>query len=286
MVNHREEQVNLLNQDLMGEHQAIVHYLTHAWTVVRPFAGPVEAIARDEMRHFKWLAETIVALGGIPDLTPPDLLPAVSGLEALDYDIDAEEEAISQYLAHQRVIAVVSVQQLLGRILVDERDHRRQFLDLRRQWLDADLPSASTADSSAGERFQWIVSHEYREILRRLMQSFLSRHLPEVGLTAEDRAIESMQHMSWMAEAMADQGGMPRLARTPDTADQNPMAAYQSLRRWAQANMTPLVPLIDRMINHEEYQNRLYSETTWTVGSREQGGWDEHGHLEPRWGTP
>ncbi len=45
------EQVLLLNHDLTGEHRAIVHYLTHAWTVVHEFGGSIEAIACDEMRH-------------------------------------------------------------------------------------------------------------------------------------------------------------------------------------------------------------------------------------------
>lgn len=275
MITNREEQVVLLNKDLMGEHQAIVHYLTHAWTVVRQFGDAIEAIARDEMRHFKWLAHAIVAIGGVPDLTPPDLLSIFSGVEALDYDIDAEEEAISQYLAHQRDIADDRVQRLLGRIVVDEQSHRRQFIAMRQDWLarDEDTTAAHPVADEAGERFQRLVSTEYHQILQFLMQSFLSRHARDVGLDAEDRAIDEMKHMSWMAEAMAGIGAVPRFVLEGPSPKPPEVELYRELRVWAEGNMSGLVPLIDRIIDHEIYQQETRNASGWTVGSGAQGGW-------------
>lgn len=272
MVYDRAEQVRLLNQDLMGEHQAIVHYLTHAWTVVRQFGSVIEAISRDEMRHFKWLAHTIVALGGVPDLTPPDGLPQFSGLEALDYDIDAEEEAISQYLAHQRTIADDRVQALIGRIVVDERDHRRQFLDLRAQWLDggADTPREDAANPALVDRFQMLVSKEYQEILRYLLQSFLVVHARHMGLSAEDKAIDEMKHLALVAETLSGMGGRPRFQlEGADAADE--LTLYRELRGWAASEMAGLVPLIDRLIAHEQYQEQSAHDAGWTVGSTRKG---------------
>ena len=272
MVTDCEQQALLLNADLMGEHQAIVHYLTHAWTVVQQFGGSIEAIARDEMRHFKWLAHVIVAIGGVPDLTPPDWRPVFSGSEALDYDIHAEEEAISQYQAHRRDIADERIQALLARIVVDEEDHRRQFVAMRRDWTDVksqpDLP-AEVRD--VGGKFQALVSTEYGRILQYLMQSFLSRHAREMGLDAEDRAIDEMKHLSWMAEAMAQVGLAPRLETTaaPVPAAQ----IYGAVRNWAVGSMPDLVPIVDRIMAHEEYQRTTRYDSPWTVGSAVQGGW-------------
>ncbi|NMP21966.1 ferritin-like domain-containing protein [Sulfobacillus harzensis] len=250
-----------------------MHYLTHAWTVVRQFGPVIEAISRDEMRHFKWLAHTIVALGGVPDMTPRETLTAFSGLEALNYDIDAEEEAISQYLAHQRVIADERVQGLIGRIVVDERDHRRQFIHLRETWKDADC-EASGEDALTGERaerFQILVAKEYQEILRHLLDSFLTTHLRHVGLNAEDRAIDEMKHLSLVAETMADLGGRPRFSlKEADREDE--LSLYRDLRGWAESEMKSLVPLIDRLIAHEEYQLVSAPDTGWTVGSTAKGG--------------
>lgn len=90
--------VPLLNADLRGEHVAIVQYLTHAWQLGEPWASRWESIARDEMRHFRWLAHAIVGLGGIPDLTPPP--PPASDGDLVRQDLAAEEAAIAQYRAH------------------------------------------------------------------------------------------------------------------------------------------------------------------------------------------
>ena len=61
--------IELLNQDLQDEHGAIIQYLVHAFSMGEgEMACEIEAIARDEMRHLDWLAETIVELGGTPSL--------------------------------------------------------------------------------------------------------------------------------------------------------------------------------------------------------------------------
>lgn len=277
MIHDREQHIRWLNDDLIGEHQAIVHYLTHAWTTVRQFGDAIEAIARDEMRHFKWLAHAIAAYGGVPDLTPPDLLPRFSGIEALDYDIDAEEGAISQYLAHQRDIPDPRIKDLIGRIIPDERYHRGIFVDLRAQWVAGSEDTAGEqadsgfADPALVQRLQEAVSTEYQAILRWLLESFLERHTRQVGLDAEDRAIDEMKHMSWMAEAMAALGGFPRF-QVFDATDQE-LPLYVMLRQWAQSEHAALVPLIDRIISHEQYQQQEGRHTPWTVGSlMERGG--------------
>ena len=65
----KEEIIELLNQDLEGEHGAIIQYLTHAYAIGEgEMSCEIEAIAREEMRHLDWLAETIVELGGTPSI--------------------------------------------------------------------------------------------------------------------------------------------------------------------------------------------------------------------------
>ena len=54
----KDKIVTLLNQDLEGEHGAIIQYLTHAYAMGEgEMACEIEAIAREEMRHLDWLAE-------------------------------------------------------------------------------------------------------------------------------------------------------------------------------------------------------------------------------------
>ena len=65
----KEKVIALLNQDLEGEHGAIIQYLSHAYAMGEgEMACEIEALAREEMRHLDWLAETIVELGGVPSL--------------------------------------------------------------------------------------------------------------------------------------------------------------------------------------------------------------------------
>ena len=49
--------IELLTKDLQDEHAAIIQYLTHAYAMGEgELACEIEAIAREEMRHFDWLA--------------------------------------------------------------------------------------------------------------------------------------------------------------------------------------------------------------------------------------
>jgi bacterioferritin len=57
----KDKIIALLNQDLGGEHTAIIQYLTHAYAMGESeMACEIEAIAREEMRHLDWLAEKLV----------------------------------------------------------------------------------------------------------------------------------------------------------------------------------------------------------------------------------
>ena len=48
----KDKIIALLNQDLEGEHGAIIQYLTHAYAIGEgEMACEIEAIAREEMRH-------------------------------------------------------------------------------------------------------------------------------------------------------------------------------------------------------------------------------------------
>ena len=65
----KEGIITLLTKDLQDEHGAIIQYLNHAYGMGEgEMACEIEAIARDEMRHLDWLAETIVDLGGAVSL--------------------------------------------------------------------------------------------------------------------------------------------------------------------------------------------------------------------------
>lgn len=126
------EIVDLLQDDMRGEHAAIVQYLQHAYKLGEgEVPAEVEGIARDEMRHFRWLGEKIVQLGGDPSMQrDPIFLDLDLGSPRSDLlllDIDAEERAITQYREHIEAIDRPDVKLVLQRILKDELTHQQKF---------------------------------------------------------------------------------------------------------------------------------------------------------------
>jgi bacterioferritin len=254
------EVARLLNQDLYGEHDAIAHYLQHAWALAESYGPAIEGIARDEMRHLKWLAHTIVELGGVPDLAVPPVTPPPSGRDLFASDIVAEEQAIQQYQAHRQVIRHPRVEGLLGRILVDEQDHRRQFLEMLKSYqgetwhMTADVQLDPVAD-----KLQRVIAIEYQAVLQSLWRSFLHRAAGSLAADWEERAIDEMKHLGWMGEALASRGVWAqfpeRVELTTPPADQEARetALYQELLTWAIEEAPDWVPLLERIRQREAY---------------------------------
>lgn len=128
-VSRPDQIILLLQDDIRGEHAAIMQYLQHAYRLPEgELPGDVEEIAREEMRHFRWLCEMVVDLGGVPTINrDPIFLDAPSAVDLLRLDIDAEDRAIAQYRDHIARIDHPKVVRLLERILADELAHRRGF---------------------------------------------------------------------------------------------------------------------------------------------------------------
>lgn len=260
-VYDRAEQARLLNQDLYGEHDAILHYLQHAWILAETYGPAIESIARDEMRHLKWLAHTIVRLGQTPDLTPPPIVPPKSGRDLFMQDIAAEEAAIGQYVDHQAVMGDIQIQGLLGRILIDEQDHRRQFSDMLMHLPDGSWQEHTGEDPDpVASRLQAIVALEYQAVLQSLWQSFLHHHTGSISADWEERAIDEMKHLGWIGEALARHGAVAEFPRTPTVRstparqEEEEARQYESLAVWADGHDPALLPLIERIRLREAYQ--------------------------------
>jgi bacterioferritin len=212
----KEKIVALLNQDLENEHGAIIQYLTHAYAMGEgEMACEIEAIAREEMRHLDWLAETIVELGGVPSLTRGKML--MTGEAVVDWmknDVLLEEDAISLYREHIKAIDDPKIKRLLQRILSDEESHRgdfEHFTDKAPREGAKDL--RGSRQDRVSEILNWGIEHEYTVILQYLLHSYLSPN-EAVKKEMEDQAINEMQHLGWLAEEMVDGGGSPRMEHT------------------------------------------------------------------------
>ena len=256
---HAEETVQLLNADLFGEHDAILYYLTHAWTIARRHGPQILEIANDEMRHFKWLAHTIVALGGTPDLRTPSVTPTEDLAGALKKDVEAERHAIDQYEEHEDRIRQDRVRSLLRRIVADEQDHLRQFQELLNQTHGEPdrTPRAPQETEGIADRLKAAIHAEYQQTLAYLLRSFLEDHGRQVGLDMEERSVDEMRHMGWMGRRIGALGMMPTFERVRGwntvSGEEEEAELYRDVRTWAQEAAPNLLPMIDRIQAHERY---------------------------------
>jgi len=215
----KEKIIELLNLDLENEHGAIIQYLTHAYGMGEgEIACEVEAMAREEMRHLDWLAETIVELGGEPSLKRGTM--NMAGKEVPDWmadDVKLEQGAIDQYEEHIKMIDEPKIKRLLKRILADEKSHRGDFEHFVEKTKREGLKDVrGDRKDSVTKTLNWGIEHEYTVVLQYLFQSYMTGN-EEARKQLEDQAINEMQHLGWLAEEMVDGGSTPRIEHTkPD----------------------------------------------------------------------
>ncbi len=212
----KEKIIELLNKDLEDEHGAIIQYLTHVYAMGEgEMACEIEALAREEMRHLDWLAETIVELGGVPSLKRGTMrMGGESVADWMENDVALEEGAISQYKEHIALIDKPKIKRLLQRILSDEESHHgdfAHFVDKAQREKSTDL-RGSRADRVV-QVLNWGIAHEYTVILQYMFQSYMTTN-KEAKKEFEDQAINEMQHLGWLAEKMIGISGRPRIEHT------------------------------------------------------------------------
>jgi bacterioferritin len=264
----------LLNKDLEDEHGAIIQYLTHAYAMGEgEMACEIEALAREEMRHLDWLAETIVELGGVPSLERGTM--RMGGESVADWmrnNVLLEEGAISHYEEHIALIDDPKIKRLLRRILSDEESHHgdfTHFVDKAQREKVTDL-RGSRADRVA-RILNWGITHEYTVILQYIFQSYMTTD-EEAKKEFEDQAINEMQHLGWLAEKMVSISGRPGIEytevdRSTKTADmlradikieQEVAAEYD---RAAKETEDPdLKELLLRIRDHEIYHTEVFTD--------------------------
>ncbi len=270
----RDKIIALLNQDLEGEHAAIIQYLTHAYaTGEGEMACEIEAIAREEMRHLDWLAETIVELSGIPTLERGKM--RMGGESVADWmrnDVLLEEDGINLYREHIKLIDEPKIKRLLERILSDEESHHgdfQHFVDKAQKEGAKDVRGSRT--DRVVQTLNWGIEHEYTVILQYMFQSYMTTN-KKAKKELEDQAINEMQHLGWLAEKIVDISGKPRIKhaevdRSTKTADmlradikieQEVAAAYD--RAAKQTEGPDLKELLLRLRDHEIYHSEVFSD--------------------------
>jgi len=265
-----QKMIDLLNEDIQGEHAAIIQYLVHAYAMGEgEMACEIEAMAREEMRHFDWLAETIVSLGGTPSLTRGDMRTSGDS-DWMRNDVLQEEDGIALYEKHIKAIDDPKIRRLLERILSDERSHRgdfEHFVNKAKKTGAKDL--RGSRQDGVTQILNWGIEHEYTVILQYLLHGYMTPS-GSVQKEMEDQATNEMQHLGWLSEEMVDGGGSPRIEhlevdRSTKTVDmlrvdikieQEVAAEYD--RAAKEAEDPGLKELLLRIRDHEVYHTEVF----------------------------
>ena len=270
----KDKIIALLNQDLEGEHAAIIQYLVHAYAMGEgEMACEIEAIAREEMRHFDWLAETIVSLGGTPSLEKGDM--RTSGESVPDWmrnDVLQEKDAITLYEEHIKAIGDPKIKRLLQRILSDEKSHRGDFEHfVSKAQKEGARDLRGSRQDRVAQVLNWGIEHEYTIILQYLLHSYMTPN-KDVKKEMDDQAINEMQHLGWLSEKMVGKKGSPRIEHTKvdkstRTADmlradieieKKVAAAYDSAAK--EIKDSDLKELLIRIRDHEVYHADVFDD--------------------------
>jgi len=285
--------IEMLNQDMEGEHGAIIQYLLHAYAMGEgEFAAGIEAVARDEMRHLHWLAEEVVELGGRPSMklgpvtfeADEEGVPVSLGLggpaDWMNQNVGLERDAIRLYRQHAAAIGDPAIRRLLRRIISDEERHEGIFSKIGEEISQEEVqPEVTGKGLGAGEDtlpartveiLQQGLRHEYTVILQYLYHSFLAPC--EIAEELEMQAINEMQHMGWLAEEVAGKGIMPRMGHDPfdtseDTTDmlRADIAAERAVTMDYNEQLEELEDpefkeLLAHIRDHEVYHDELFSD--------------------------
>ena len=275
----KAEIIALLNKDIEGEHAAIIQYLAHAYAMGEgELSCEIEAIAREEMRHLDWLAETVSELGGVPSFTRGKMRQGGKTVPAwMKNDVLAEEDAINMYRDHIVLIKDARIKRLLERILSDELSHHGDFGSFVKETGKEKMKDLrGTRDDKVTRVLDWGIEHEYTVILQYLLHSYTAPN-EDMRNEMQDQAVNEMQHLGWLSEKMVSRGGHPHIEHSKIDRSKKPVnmldadikvekevaAKYDRAAR--ELEDKKLKKLLTRIRDHELYHVKVFNDLKKTV---------------------
>jgi bacterioferritin len=145
----RKRLIDLLNEDLSREYQAIIAYVNYSQVLkgaaYMNIAAELEKHAAEELSHALIISGQIDYLNGMPTVTPKPVKTSEKAEDMLRFDLDNESETIRQYrrrLKQAEELSEFALAESIRQILVDEQEH---LTDLATA-LGIDVPEVGIAD--------------------------------------------------------------------------------------------------------------------------------------------
>ena len=145
----RKKLVDLLNEDLAREFQAIIAYVNYSQVLkgaaYMNIAAELEKHAAEELSHAIILSNQIDYLGGMPTTIPKPVKTSEKAEDMLRFDLDNENETIRNYRRRVKQcdeLGEFATAEHIREILLDEQDHQISLATA----LGIDVPDVGIAD--------------------------------------------------------------------------------------------------------------------------------------------
>lgn len=126
----RKQMIQLLNEDLSREYQAIIAYVVYSQVIRGPeymnIAKELETHASEELEHAIKLSKQIDYLGGMPNTTPKPVRTSEKAADMLRFDLENERETIANYrrrIMQADAMGEFALSEVLREIVVQEQEH-------------------------------------------------------------------------------------------------------------------------------------------------------------------
>jgi bacterioferritin len=127
----RKQLIELLNEDLAREYQAIIAYVNYSQVLkgaeYMAIAKELEKHAGEELKHALIVAKIIDYLGGNPGVTPKPVKTSEKATDMLSFDLDNENETVRNYRERVRQaesLGEFAIAEHLREILKQEQEHQ------------------------------------------------------------------------------------------------------------------------------------------------------------------
>ena len=145
----RERLIELLNEDLAREYQAIIAYVVYSQVIkgaaYMNIAAELAVHATEELAHAIILSNQIDYLGGMPTTVPKPVKTSEKAEDMLRFDLDNENETIRNYRRRVKQcdeLGEFATAEHIREILMQEQDHQIALATA----LGIDVPDAGIAD--------------------------------------------------------------------------------------------------------------------------------------------
>ena len=126
----RKKMIELLNEDLAGEYQAIIAYTVYSQVLkgaaYTDIARELEAHAGEELAHAIKIAKQIDYLGGMPCVTPKPVKTSNDPVTMLRTDLENERVTVGRYrerIRQAEAMGEFALSETLRAIIVQEQEH-------------------------------------------------------------------------------------------------------------------------------------------------------------------